>query len=59
MNEPKSLVKRLTRNEMKAVKGGSISCTTNLDCPNSCQAFPNNVQGNACVNRICKLVFCP
>jgi hypothetical protein len=51
--------KKLTRDQMKSVKGGGINCNTNLDCPNSCQAFPNNLQGNVCLNHVCKLVYCP
>ena len=59
MKESKNLGKILTRNEMKSVKGGSISCNTNLDCPNSCQLYPNNLQGYVCVNHICTYYYCP
>jgi hypothetical protein len=51
--------KNLSRNEMKKLQGGAagIRCKVTADCPNVCT--PDSIQGNYCVNGLCKYLYCP
>lgn len=53
------LGKSLSKNEMKAIKGGFPYCNTNADCANNCAANPNLVKGTYCTNHTCRQIICP
>jgi len=53
MKNLKNFEKKLTKEEMRLVKGGGIQCNNILDCPNNCALNPNELHGNICLNHIC------
>jgi natural product precursor len=51
--------KKLSRNEMKSLKGGAVlppQCTQDSDCVNACTG--NMLQGYICLKRVCRFVNC-
>ncbi len=58
MKQIEKLGKSLTKDEMKSLKGGGISCKTQADC--SCGQNPNLVTGQVCRNKVCvNINYCP
>jgi len=51
------LGKRLTREEMKQVTGGSYPCKVYTDCPNYCTG--DLEYGYMCISGICQYHICP
>ena len=50
----------LSKNEMKAITGGSGFCNTSSDCQLACVNFPNEVSGYYCKAHVCTFIqFCP
>jgi len=59
MKNLKNSEKKLTKEEMRLVKGGGgTPCTTSTDCAENCILNPNDTHGNICFNHVCTVWDC-